>query len=505
MRAPGPALVALSVALTAVGCSSPGGDGGRNPEVLEAAASITASDIQAHITFLASDALGGRATPSPGLDSAVLYVGRHFAGVGLRPGVGDSSFAQRYPLPLVRVRPDAPALRLRGRGGAVTGRYGRDFAVVPGREEQVRARVLPFVGVPPERSMDTIRVFAGRLPGAVATAPWVQAREQRVREALRRGASAVIHVLDDPAASGLFADVSAAVAEPARLLGGLSAVAEVFLAASVLEAALGVEVPGAALDSALAAVPVELELSVPAEHLDRAEGVNAVAICPGADPILGLTYVVMSAHIDHLGVGEPVAGDSIYNGADDDGSGVAALLEVAGAFAALEPRTRRSVIFLAVSGEERGLLGSRWFLDHAPVPVDSIVADVNLDMLGRNSPDSIAAIGIEYSSLGRMLKDVARRAPDLGLVVTGDLWPDERFFFRSDHFQFVVRGIPAIFLFAGTHEDYHRPSDEAGRIDMEKVARVARLAFYTAVRIANSDDAPTWTQEGRNVLRVPGR
>ncbi|MGH7542437.1 MAG: M20/M25/M40 family metallo-hydrolase [Gemmatimonadota bacterium] len=228
---------------------------------------------------------------------------------------------------------------------------------------------------------------------------------------------------------------------------------------------------------------------------------NVVAILRGADPALRDTYVVFSAHMDHLGTGHPdAAGDSIYNGADDDASGTAALIEVAEAFATLPEAPARSLLFLAVSGEEGGLLGSRWFADHPPFPIDRLVADLNVDMISRNAPETIVLVGQEYSSLGPLIRSIAHDRPELELDVLSDPWPEQGFFFRSDHYSFASKGIPAIFFFAGTHEDYHRPSDEVERIDPDKAARVARLVFYTAAAVAGDADPPEWTPEGLEAI-----
>jgi Zn-dependent M28 family amino/carboxypeptidase len=235
---------------------------------------------------------------------------------------------------------------------------------------------------------------------------------------------------------------------------------------------------------------------------------NVVAIFPGSDPTLRNEYVVLSAHMDHVGVGRPVRGDSIYNGADDDASGTSALLEVAEAFASLDERLRpaRSILFLAVSGEEKGLLGSEYFSDHPTVPLESIVADVNMDMIGRNTRDTVVVIGKNYSSLGGVVERVAaENRPLLGLDAGDDRWPNERFFFRSDHYNFARKEIPAIFFFAGTHEDYHEPSDEVERIDADKAARVARMIFLTTYAIATTPQRPQWTDAGlREVRRMTG-
>jgi Zn-dependent M28 family amino/carboxypeptidase len=228
-----------------------------------------------------------------------------------------------------------------------------------------------------------------------------------------------------------------------------------------------------------------------------------VAVLRGSDPELRNTYVVLSAHMDHIGVGSAAArGDSINNGADDDASGTSAVLEVAEAFAALPQAPARSIIFLTVSGEEKGLLGSRHFVEHPVVPLASMVANINIDMIGRNAPDSVVAIGQDYSSLGPLTQEVVRNHPKLGITVGRDIWPQERFFFRSDHYNFARKEVPAIFFFAGVHEDYHRPSDEVERIDAGKAARIARLAYYLALEIANRREAPKWTTEGLNEVRA---
>jgi Zn-dependent M28 family amino/carboxypeptidase len=225
---------------------------------------------------------------------------------------------------------------------------------------------------------------------------------------------------------------------------------------------------------------------------------NVVALLRGSDPTLRDTYVVFSAHIDHVGVGIPDAsGDSIYNGADDDASGTAAVLAVARAFAALPERPARSIVFLGVSGEEGGLFGSQYFVERPIVPVQGMVADMNLDMIGRNAADFVAAVGYEYTTLGPLARDIARANPELGLRVVPDPWPNEQLFFRSDHFNFARKGVPAIFFTSGLHEDYHQPSDEVDKIDTSKAARIAQLAFQLAHRIATTNEKPAWTESGR--------
>jgi Zn-dependent M28 family amino/carboxypeptidase len=223
---------------------------------------------------------------------------------------------------------------------------------------------------------------------------------------------------------------------------------------------------------------------------------NVVGIVDGSDPVLRDEYVVFSAHMDHLGVGGPdESGDSIFNGADDDASGTVAVMEVAQAVASLAIAPRRSMIFLLVSGEERGLWGSEYYADNPSVPVDRIVAGLNADMVGRNWPDTIVAIGKEHSDLGATLERVNGAHPEIGMTAIDDLWPEERFYFRSDHYNFARKGVPILFFFNGTHDDYHGLDDEPGRIDAEKAARIARLLFHLGVDVANADARPRWHPE----------
>jgi Zn-dependent M28 family amino/carboxypeptidase len=239
-----------------------------------------------------------------------------------------------------------------------------------------------------------------------------------------------------------------------------------------------------------------LEISV-RKTMEPSTPPNVVATLVGSDPALRDEYVVFSAHMDHVGVGAPDAsGDSIFNGADDDASGTATMLEVAEAFASMPRRPARSMIFVAVSGEEKGLLGSAFFTQNPPVPAQQMVANINLDMVGRNAPDSVIAIGNEYSSLGDLVQEVAATHSDLGLTVAPDLWPEERLFFRSDHFNFAKAGVPAIFFTTGLHDQYHQQSDEVDLIDLDKITRLGRLAFHLALEIATRPTAPTWTEKG---------
>jgi hypothetical protein len=231
--------------------------------------------------------------------------------------------------------------------------------------------------------------------------------------------------------------------------------------------------------------------------------VNVVGILPGSDPKLRDEAVVVSAHYDHLGVGRPVNGDSIYNGADDDASGTTAVLEIARLLARQRPVPRRTVVFLLVTGEERGMLGTRWYLDHPTVPLDHTVANLNVEMIAR--PDSLAGgpgkgwlTGFDRSTMGAMLRSA-------GIPIVPDPRPGEHFFERSDNYAFARRGVVAHTLSTfDLHADYHRPSDEVRFADPAHMARVIAAAAQ-AVRLLADGPAPQWAPGGRPEDQTPRR
>jgi Zn-dependent M28 family amino/carboxypeptidase len=246
-------------------------------------------------------------------------------------------------------------------------------------------------------------------------------------------------------------------------------------------------------------VMVDLKQTV----LERGSAPNTIGILEGTDPELKNEYLVFSAHMDHIGVtaGRP---DSINNGADDDGSGTVGVVELAEAFS--KARSRRSLLFITVSGEEKGLWGSQYFSEHPTVPLASMVADLNIDMIGRNWKDTIVAIGREHSDLGATLHRVNNAHPELRMTAIDDRWPQENFYFRSDHYNFARKGIPILFFFNGTHEDYHRPSDSPDKLDGEKEARILQLLFYLGQDIANAPERPRWNPESyRQIVEGRGR
>ncbi len=221
---------------------------------------------------------------------------------------------------------------------------------------------------------------------------------------------------------------------------------------------------------------------------------NTVGILEGSDPTLKNEYIVFSAHMDHVGI-VPDAEDSISNGADDDASGTTGIVELAEAFSQPGARPKRSIIFVTVSGEEKGLWGSSYFSENPPVPVEKMVANINLDMIGRNWTDTIVAIGKEHSDLGATLNKVTAAHPELKMTAIDDIWPEEQFYFRSDHYNFAKKGVPILFFFNGVHEDYHQVTDSPDKIDAEKEARILRLVYYLGQEIGNATEKPKWNPE----------
>jgi hypothetical protein len=230
---------------------------------------------------------------------------------------------------------------------------------------------------------------------------------------------------------------------------------------------------------------------------------NAIGILDGSDPVLRREYLVYSAHMDHIGI-SPGRPDSVNNGADDDASGTTGVIELARAFSRPGARPKRSIIFLTVSGEEKGLWGSRYFTEHPPVPIGRIVADLNMDMIGRNWRDTIVAIGREQSNLGETLERVNRAHPELRMTAVDDRWPEERFYFRSDHYNFARKGVPILFFFNGVHPDYHQPTDSPDKIDSEKEARILRLIYYLGREVGDAPARPQWKPESyRDIVDDP--
>ncbi|HEX2168549.1 MAG TPA: M20/M25/M40 family metallo-hydrolase, partial [Longimicrobiales bacterium] len=455
------------------------------------------------IAFLASDELLGRDTPSPGLEAAAEYAADQFREFGLEPAGDDGSFIQRFPFDASSLDLGAALVQVRTADDATRLAFGDDYFVMPARIDSVVGSPI-FLG-PARPGLLAPAAAAGRpvmfFAPDTASAAWQAAAGAAVQAAMAARASAAILILPpefSPSTLATVADQLTGQIMPVPMpVVGLQ-----YAAAQQLFRSAGVDLDDIRTSTDPMPLPeITLALRTPVSGT-VVQVPNIVAVLPGSGSALSDEYIVFSAHIDHVGVGRPdETGDSIYNGADDDASGTTAVLEIAEAFASLDRRPARSIMFLLVSGEEKGLLGSMYFVENPPVPLSQVAANINMDMVGRNAPDSLVAIGLDYSSLGPAIRDIAARHPELGLTIAPDLWPEEMLFFRSDHFSFAAKEVPAIFFTSGLHDDYHQPSDEPDTIDDDKVTRVARLLFLYAQELANASQRPEWTAAGLEEVR----
>jgi len=250
-----------------------------------------------------------------------------------------------------------------------------------------------------------------------------------------------------------------------------------------------------------AALTASAEVKLRVAVKDAPPAQNVVAILDGADPNLKDQFVVLSAHYDHLKTGDK---GEVYHGADDDGSGTVSVLEIAQAFS-VGPRPRRSILIVFHTGEELGLFGSEFNTDYEPVvPLDKLVTNLNIDMVGRSRPpgdddprdahltdkDSIYIIGADKlsSELNKLNEEtnLATSRMKFDYMYNDEKHP-ERFYYRSDHYNYAKHGIPIIFYFTGVHRDYHKPTDVVEKIDFEKMERIGRMIFATGWRVANLD------------------
>ncbi|MSR36436.1 MAG: M28 family peptidase [Gemmatimonadetes bacterium] len=478
-----------------------------------AAATITASDLRRRLAVIAADSMRGRATPSPELEQTAAWIASEFARFGLRPGGDEGSYLQRYA---IRTSVLEPAASIASFGDA-TLRFGRDVApayayLLPQGERSGPLVVISGTGLAGAALLNAS--FAGRHVLIVpprGSEPRTPAVAAVLRAVLAAGPFGV-WLASDRADADWAARGNVELRRRHPSIGDPELLPALVVRDRAVEAVLaGAGVRLAELrERARQRVRVDLvpglrvTLDARTRLVEESFAPNVVGILPGSDPARSGEYVVFSAHMDHVGIGvADAAGDSVYNGADDDGSGTSTVVELAEAFATLEPRPARSMIFLTVSGEERGLWGSDWFTAHPPVPIERLVADLNIDMIGRNWTDTIVAIGREHSDLGATLARVNRAHPELKMTAIDDPWPAESFYTRSDHFNFARRGVPVLFFFSGTHADYHKPSDEVAKIDADKTARIGRLLFYLGLEVASASAPPRW--DPASFLAIVGR
>ena len=483
-----------------------------------------------HVTALAHDSMRGRETGSPEHRRAAEYVASVFQRARLRPAGNDGWF-QPVQFRVRRVNEARSSLTLVHGGRAERLAFGTEATInLRGSSAGQVDAPLVFIGygmVSPEHGYDDLKGLALKgkiavvLTGAPAglTGPALAAGRAAGAEGLRAaGVLGVVSVAsphaDLPwarhALSRLHPQMRLA-ADTASHGGGSSivvtlnpAVAErLFVGAPQRYAALqALTDSGAPLPRF--ELPVRLRATVAVDESDAISD-NVVGLLPGSDPRLAREHVALTAHLDHLGVGQPQAGDSIYNGAMDNASGIATLLEAATALGRRQPRPRRSVLFVAVTGEEKGLLGSDWFAGHPTVADSAIVANLNTDMfLPLNPLRQLLVNGLEESDLA---DDVRRAAARAGIEVITDPEPERNAFVRSDQFSFIRRGIPALSLKGGfalgtpeherilrwRQERYHGVEDEVTQpVDRQAAADFNRLYPEVILEVANRATRPAW-------------
>ena len=471
------------------------------------AASITASDIARRIGVIADDSMLGRATPSHGLEMTAGYAAAEFRRLGLRPAGDAGSYLQRYPLIISRFDPAKSWVRATGRAGTLW-QVGPDLPLMQGKAtgDVTGAGVVLVVG----DSSQGVTLPAGVATGKIVVlvfGPAVDGIAGALIQQKPAGVFLVAALPDEMWSKMPGKTPSIRVVNPAE--GGLD-IPPVF---AVRRAAFTPWLVKAGVDTTVLdahgpmhvvnAPGVGIDFHVEEQRVSDESAPNVMGVLEGSDPALKNEYVLFSGHMDHIGTpgsGEgcsALGADSICNGADDDGSGSVTVLELAEAFAMAPMRPKRSVAFLLVSGEERGLWGSGYWAGHPTLPIASIVADLNIDMVGRNAPDTLSVIGREHSDLSATLDRVSGRHPELGLHAMGDLWPSEGLYFRSDHFNFARKGIPILFFTTGLHPQYHAVTDEPALIDTDKMMRVGRLIYYLGETIANSPTRPAWDPTSR--------
>jgi hypothetical protein len=467
-----------------------------------AAASITEADVKRRIGIIADDSMMGRDTPSRGLELTARYVADQFRRFGLRPAGDDGSWFVRYPVTRRRLELKDSKVVFRVGSDSVLATFDRNARHERGTVPSGPVSA-PTVLVGGTLGPDDVKRLALRDKIVLLALDYARQNPESltlVARALRLAApKAVIQLLDTDSATFASSIPRNATVHPAV---DLKLVSPPFVA--VPRSALASLLPKVGVNPSEVAEsprPVFRELPSLGVRLEMKDSVLSKVMAPltvgaleGTDPVLKKEYLLFSAHMDHIGI-TPGKPDSINNGADDDGSGTVGVIELAEAFSRAGARPKRSLLFLTVSGEEKGLWGSRYFSEHPTVPLSQIVADLNMDMIGRNWPDTIVAIGKEHSDLGATLNRVNAAHPELGMTAIDDIWPEEQFYFRSDHYNFARKGVPILFFFNGVHPDYHQVTDSPDKINGEKEARILRLIFYLGQEIANAPDRPKWNPE----------
>lgn len=505
--------------------------------VITAALPEDQAAMKAHVMFLASDAMAGREAGTRDYDIAAQYVAAQFYAAGLRPGGDNGGYLQKVPLVAYNVADKGSALWAPAGGQPQELVFGEDFvpSPVPDKREtsvsapvvfvgygidaaqygltdykgvDVRGKIVAFVPGTPEGLDGEARAFFGSAGnkaslaaarGAVGAIQIDMPRaggRQRPFAALARYYNAPRVTWANPAGT------AHAMTPTTPVLGTLSQTGAAKLFGKGWEAVMKA---AAAPLPAYKPLAAKGQLTVASKtSFKPMDSSNVIGLIPGSDPKLKDEVVVLSAHLDHIGTNEGGEGDRINNGALDNAIGIASLIEEAKRFKAATP-PKRTVLFLAVTAEEKGLVGSDYFANHPTVPLKSIVADVNLDMpILTYKFEDMVVFGADRSTLGPIVR---KAVGAMDLPVSPDPMPEEGIFVRSDHFRFVQKGIPSVFLWPGQKgpgkaavEDfmshrYHRPGDEIDQgIDWSQGPRFVSVNYAIAREIADAPERPVWNK-----------
>ena len=492
---------------------------------------IAAAQLRDYLSFIASDEMEGRDTPSRGLDTTAKFLAMNLHRWGFKPAGDDGTYFQR--IELRRNRTDSEQTKVEISGRALT--LGNDFIpasgsgtvtgplVFAGSGWFVKSKDLDaYKGIDPAGKIAVVFGTPNQSPRGISRAELGKIGEDSiapVEYARQKGVAGIIYIPDAQYVAnwpririrvmerGATFVAKFQTQQPPPTLPSVVVSPDVVnslfagekeQASAILNATSVTNLPAPFAFNA--DKKVTLSMANTSESLKTQ---NVVAIWEGSDPVLKSEYVALGAHYDHIGTGcPPVGDDHICNGADDDGSGTTALLAMAEALSKATVRPKRSVLFVWHCGEEKGLWGSRYFTEFPTVPLKDIVAQINIDMIGRSKkdgdtnprnaeltgPNAIYLIGSTMMSteLGELVNAVNKSYLNLTMDTRYDAPNDpNRFFYRSDHFNYARKGIPIIFFFDGVHEDYHRAGDSADKIDYEKMEKVARTVYMTLWEIAN--------------------
>jgi Zn-dependent M28 family amino/carboxypeptidase len=528
--------VSMSVALALCLCGSAvTAQQGDVPAPVRAAAErITATQLARDLSYLSSDALLGRNTPSPGFDSAAAYIARRLQRAGLKPLGDDGTYLQHYELREERVDTAGAYIEIGGRRF----RFGDDFVMrsfagpITGALPVVyvgHGWSVPGRGIDPYAGVDVrgkLLLVQGGLPASVEIQQIGRVSVGAVSpllEAQRRGAAGIIYLAQPSTLAGWDALRRSSVARlelhpvvPSAYAA--APVTSVAIRPQVAEALLAGERTGsdalAQADTASKPKAIALEkritVHVPLASKDVHRPYNVVAMIEGSDPTLKNEYITIESHLDGAVGRAAQNGDSIYNAADDNATGSAGNLSMAEQMMTA-PRPKRSIIFIWDSGEERGLWGTRHFVHASPVPLQSIVAHFNIDMIGANrvpgamdsaspevtGPNEVYLVGPGVLSAGvdSLLERVNRSYLNLRFNRAYDRADNQFFYPRTDAGPFLERGILTIGFFTGLHPRYHAPSDEARYLDPKKMEAIARTVFVSAWLLADTRERPRIDRE----------